>query len=734
MSALYSFGTWRGIRPLMLLAALLLAAQTILAASEPIYSSGGASGTGFTRSCTTVGGVIEVCSGNVSNIEQAADGKFGTAATVNIPLGLLGEVKLRINLAKEAPKNYRAGVLVRRKGALLGLVGASVAGGIRINTFLKSVRQESVPVSSQVLQATLGQSSDAVRLEFVASKPFDQVELEISSVLALGYSLDVFYAYAIDANVIEKTDGYASRFDSPTTANYSTTVKDDNGITVCVNSGVSNPEFAVDQDLTNFATFDTFVGVSCPNTLQTQLEGQAPAGYEAGFVLGSGGLLDVSVLDKLRVTTYQGSVKQEQASGRGLLQLQVLPNGQSVVRFTTTAPFDRVELQRTSVVDLLNNLRVYYGFGVTPSTFRDQQPRLSAFDNPDPNFQVGGTAALISNARLAADKNLTGNFATVSSLLSVATNPRLKLRLDAPGKAGNLAGVRLGLGTGLADVGVLANIRIRTYSGADGGTLVETAADGSLLNLEVLADGQFEVAFLTTQDFDWVEVEFATGLDLLSNSRIFFAFAEDRPTGFPSVIVVPTNPLPVQLTAFGARANGLAVEVSWATATEVNSSYFEVQRSAEAGRGFVAVGRQQAAGSSSGNRSYAFTDAAAAQLPAGLLYYRLRQVDLDGTETYSAVAAVTRRGGAGQLVFYPNPASGGSQLRIGGLPALPEGGYQLLLYSMQGALVSQQPLRGVASAAEVVLPNLGAGMYQAVVQDAAGRPVGRQRLVLTQNR
>ncbi|MBT2558916.1 T9SS type A sorting domain-containing protein [Hymenobacter sp. ISL-91] len=555
--------------------------------------------------------------------------------------------------------------------------------------------------------------------------------MEAGALLSLGYSLDVLYAYAIDANVIDKTDGLVTRFDSPSTANYSTEVKDDNGLSVCVNSGVSNPENTVDNDLTNFATFNALVGVSCPNTLQTQLEAPAPAGYVAGFVLGSGTVLNASVLDNLRITTYQGGVKQEQASGQGLLQLEVLPDGQSVVRFTSTKPFDRVELQRTSVVDLLNNLRVYYGFGVTPSTFRDQEPRLSLFKNPDNNFQERDPANLISNPELAADNSLTGNFATVGSLLQVLTAPRLKLRLDAPGKAGNLAGVRLGLGTGLVDANVLSNITIRTYSGANGGTLVETATGSSLLDLELLAGGQFETTFLTTRDFDWVEVELATGVAVLNDARIYYAFAEDRPTGFPTLIVVPSGPLPVQLTAFGARANGLAVEVSWETATELNSAYFEVERSAQAGRGFVSVGRQQAAGNSDNKRAYTLTDAAAAQLPAGLLYYRLRQVDLDGTETYSAVVAVTRRPVAGALALYPNPAPAGSQLRIGRLSGLPEGGYELLLYSMQGALVSRQPLR---NATEVTVPNLGAGVYQAVVNDAAGRLVGRQRLVLTQGR
>ncbi len=716
----------------MLLAALLFAAQTALGAGEPIYSSGGAKGTS-----TSTSGFCVLCTGGVINKALAADGDFNTAATIQIPVSLLGgTVRLRMDLAEEAPNNYRAGVVVRRNGALLGLLGTDIAGGLRLRTFRKAALQESVPVSAGLVKAALGQAGDAVRLEFIATKPFDQIELEAGSLLSVGFDLDVLYAYAIDANVIEKTEGLVTRFDSPATSNYSTQSTDDNGLplSLCVNSGVASPQNAVDNDLTNYATLVSLLGVDCPSTLQVQLEGPAPAGYEAGFVLGSGGLLDLSVLDNLRITTYQGGVKQEQAIGRNLLRLEVLPNGQTVVRFTTTKPFDRVELQRTSLMGALDNLKVYYGFGVTPSTFRDQNPQLSAFATPSLNndYQVSGTPGLISNPQLAADNDLSGNAASVGSLVGLLTAPRLKLRLDGPGKAGNTAGVVLGRGTGLLDAEVLKSVRIRTYSGANGGTLVETATGASLLNVELLAGGRSEVSFLTTQDFDWVEVEFLTGVELLNNTNVYYAFAEDRPTGFPTTFVTPTGPLPVQLTAFAARARGLAVEVSWETATEVNSHYFEVERSAEAGRGFVAVGRQQAAGTSNGNQYYSLTDAAAAQLPAGVLYYRLRQVDLDGTETYSQVAAVTRQAAAVALALYPNPAAAGEQLRIGGLPAPIEGGYELLLYSMQGALVSRQPLRGTA--AEVAVPNLGPGVYQAVVRDAAGRLVGRQRLALTQGR
>ncbi|MBF9238088.1 IPT/TIG domain-containing protein, partial [Hymenobacter sp. BT683] len=115
-------------------------------------------------------------------------------------------------------------------------------------------------------------------------------------------------------------------------------------------------------------------------------------------------------------------------------------------------------------------------------------------------------------------------------------------------------------------------------------------------------------------------------------------------------------PLPVELAAFTATAEGnRTVRLVWATASETNSQSFEVERSLD-GRTFERVGTVAAAGSSSAPRTYGWLDA---QLPAsaGLLYYRLRQVDADGTAAYSPVRAIALSGPAARgLALVPNPA------------------------------------------------------------------------------
>ncbi|NVO85286.1 T9SS type A sorting domain-containing protein [Hymenobacter terrestris] len=94
------------------------------------------------------------------------------------------------------------------------------------------------------------------------------------------------------------------------------------------------------------------------------------------------------------------------------------------------------------------------------------------------------------------------------------------------------------------------------------------------------------------------------------------------------------------------------MKLDWATATELNNDYFEVQRSAS-GQTFAPISQVPGSGTTSSGATYSFTDPAPL---AGSSYYRLRQVDRDGSEAFSAVVVVT---GPQQLeaLIYPNPGA-----------------------------------------------------------------------------
>jgi hypothetical protein len=117
----------------------------------------------------------------------------------------------------------------------------------------------------------------------------------------------------------------------------------------------------------------------------------------------------------------------------------------------------------------------------------------------------------------------------------------------------------------------------------------------------------------------------------------------------------PGQPLPVELISFTAERRGDAALLRWTTAQERNNDRFEVEASAD-GQRFWRVGTVAGHGTSATPREYQLTDANLSRYGAQQVYYRLRQVDHDGTQTLSAIRSVGSASDLAVLTAYPNPA------------------------------------------------------------------------------
>ncbi len=114
--------------------------------------------------------------------------------------------------------------------------------------------------------------------------------------------------------------------------------------------------------------------------------------------------------------------------------------------------------------------------------------------------------------------------------------------------------------------------------------------------------------------------------------------------------------LPITLLSFNAQTAAKTVRLEWATTAETDNDYFAIERSADGGRIFTELGRVRGAGSSDLTAEYAYTDAAPL---AGTAYYRLRQVDFDGTAAWFGPVSVRMLdGGAADVAVFPNPVRG----------------------------------------------------------------------------
>lgn len=129
------------------------------------------------------------------------------------------------------------------------------------------------------------------------------------------------------------------------------------------------------------------------------------------------------------------------------------------------------------------------------------------------------------------------------------------------------------------------------------------------------------------------DVKFNGTQGSLTGPVIATASTGTAPTGFAPF---PEAPLPVKFIAFNVARQNHDVLVEWITAEEYNNHYYEVQRSTN-GTNWTTISRVNGAGTTSATQSYSFTDR---DVTAKEVYYRIRQVDLDGKSSLTAVRMV----------------------------------------------------------------------------------------------
>lgn len=176
------------------------------------------------------------------------------------------------------------------------------------------------------------------------------------------------------------------------------------------------------------------------------------------------------------------------------------------------------------------------------------------------------------------------------------------------------------------------------------------------------------------------------------------------------------TPLPVGLVSFRAAAAADSITLAWETASETNCAGFEVQRSLSGvtwyPRGYVA-----GHGTTSAAHHYRYSEG---QSPLRM-YYRLRQLDHDGTESFSPVVVLAPTPlAAAQATVHPNPAHDQAQLSA---PA----GVLVRFYDANGRLRRQQTLDATGT---LELTGLPAGTYQLLVSEAGQPHPRRTRLVV----
>lgn len=243
-------------------------------------------------------------------------------------------------------------------------------------------------------------------------------------------------------------------------------------------------------------------------------------------------------------------------------------------------------------------------------------------------------------------------------------------------------------------------INRQAFSGTSGG-FVQT-----IINLSAFAGNTAKFRFRFASDngtggsgwfVDNINVRSEAGV--WNKANLYDDFSNYLLTSDTTTIIM--NAVPVEWGTFTAEKKAASSLLKWTTVQEQNSLRFVVERSID-GSSFMEIGSVKAAGNTNTTTAYTLTDI----LPvAGINYYRIRQVDMNGRSIYSDVRTVTFNPFKGAISITPNPARDRIAITVPGNSK----SLQVVILNAVGQKVQTANINGQYN--QLMLNSLPAGLY-----------------------
>ncbi len=181
----------------------------------------------------------------------------------------------------------------------------------------------------------------------------------------------------------------------------------------------------------------------------------------------------------------------------------------------------------------------------------------------------------------------------------------------------------------------------------------------------------FNLGGIRLDNVDGDKIQVMSGGTIAPEGWVFFgneivpSITISNTAGFPSngpmvgPITLQNSVIPIELISFAANTESYGVDLNWSTASEKNFDFFQIERASD-GISFETIGTVSGAGFSTTRLYYSFVDE---EVRSGKFYYRLKNVDRDGSFEYSNIVSIEKRS-ANWVSVYPNPLNSDQTVEI----------------------------------------------------------------------
>jgi hypothetical protein len=274
----------------------------------------------------------------------------------------------------------------------------------------------------------------------------------------------------------------------------------------------------------------------------------------------------------------------------------------------------------------------------------------------------GDINTITGNIIVSNDAVLTieGDISTIEGSITVGNGGQLIVNGDIAQLQGNLvvnnSGSLLITGNVTAEGGM--EVKNGGTAALDGGTYTSTDGGVELKNGSTLTMSNASIITTSTG------VDNSGTITVDETGNVIDGGVSGRGTTDPSLgdcttSCIDNTTLPVELLYFEGKEISSNAVLEWATTTEINNDYFEIEKSFD-GFHFQLIGKVQGNGSTKETMYYSFADTDFNRSS----YYRLKQKDFDGTSDFSDIIFVESSQVNKDMAFTPNPFSNQDHFRL----------------------------------------------------------------------